>query len=830
MKNRFLKVFLISLSIIILFIVGVILYIFSNKEAIKSYAINQINTYLVAKVDVASIDLTLFAQFPYVSLDLHQVQVAEPNNDKGTLLHAEHIYLSFNIYDIIQKKYQIKQISIDSGIVNLTIDKNGHPNYLIVKSNADTSTTLLYLKTVNLKQLHFTYLDEQLKQDYNGNVHQAELSFIRDKNTDQLICKSELYIQHIKTNGIQLIYQKELKSQFTLNIDEHKSELSIQHATLQIDQLLLTTSGNINYSNNVQLNLHASASESTIPALLSLLPFHLPEQFNQYKSEGLIKLEANINGEVSDKKTPTINIDFTVHKGKLIEPNTKTTLNDIECIGNFSNGFAHRLTTSEINISQFEFKLEQGNLSGSLQIKNFEHPFLKLMLKSQLPVSSILKFQQIDGISEAKGTIESDLKLNGLLSDYTSKNIANINASGFIKVGATDILLTKKDRKINSFDLLMNINGSSIDLDKLNIETDKTDISISGKINQVFPYLFNHEELNAYLKYKSKSLDVANIFFFSSNDNNSKDTIGFSLPERINLNIDFEIGALSYNLFNAKEIHGELNWQHNKLNLKAFKGNTMEGQLTMNATLDKGENNQYLISANAQLSSLNLKTLFKECADFGQQEITSNHIDGTLTGKIELVSVWDKFLNCETDKLFVNSDVQVTNGEINNYKPLESLSKYAAIDELRSLKFASLQNRIQIRNRTIYIPEMDAANNALNITLSGSHNFDNMVDYRFKIKLKELLTGKRKNKQNTNEYGEEDESGKGLYLYLSMKGPISNPTISYDKIGVKNKITQDLKSEKENIKELFKKELGIQKDTLIKEKQNNNDELEFEKN
>jgi hypothetical protein len=45
---------------------------------------------------------------------------------------------------------------------------------------------------------------------------------------------------------------------------------------------------------------------------------------------------------------------------------------------------------------------------------------------------------------------------------------------------------------------------------------------------------------------------------------------------------------------------------------------------------------------------------------------------------------------------------------------------------------------------------------------------------------------------------------------------------------VKQKVKQDLRNEKENIKEILKKELGIGKDTSIKEKESNTEELEFE--
>jgi hypothetical protein len=164
-----------------------------------------------------------------------------------------------------------------------------------------------------------------------------------------------------------------------------------------------------------------------------------------------------------------------------------------------------------------------------------------------------------------------------------------------------------------------------------------------------------------------------------------------------------------------------------------------------------------------------------------------------------------------------------------NYEPLNALGKYIDVNDLRNLKFADLDNTIEIKNKTIFIPQFDVKNNALNITLSGSHSFDNVVDYRMKIKLGELLKNKRK--KLGNEFNEEEATAdRGVNLYMRMKGPIDNISFTYDKLGTKQKITQELKQEKQNIKELLKKELGIDdnKKSDIKEKQKDDGELEFE--
>jgi hypothetical protein len=140
--------------------------------------------------------------------------------------------------------------------------------------------------------------------------------------------------------------------------------------------------------------------------------------------------------------------------------------------------------------------------------------------------------------------------------------------------------------------------------------------------------------------------------------------------------------------------------------------------------------------------------------------------------------------------------------------------------DLKDIKFNTLKNQIEIKNRKIYFPKMEINSTALNMTASGWHDFDNMVNYSIQLRLSQLL-GKRVKEQNT-EFGTiEDDGLGGLKLYLTMKGPLSNPKFAYDRKSVEQNIVNTIKEEKKNfiniIKEEFKGNKTQQQDKKKKE-------------
>lgn len=802
-----------------------ILIVFSNRDQLKQYALQQINSQLTAKVDVQQVELSLFSHFPRVSIDFNTIKISEPENDKKTLLSAQHMYIAFNLYDILLKRYTIRQIVIDSGICNIRFNKKGQANFHILKqSDTMQSSGILQLNEVRLNRITVYYDDRYNDQVYSGHLQDIKVGFKREKSLDAITCKGRITQMNIRTGSVSLIRNKQLQTDLELMVDENKQTFRIKKAGIQLEELELQLKGYYAYGKSPFIDLNASTSETSIPALLSLLPVSVTREWMQYKSKGNIRLQVQVKGKINKSQSPSIEADFEIKNGTLTEPSSKTSFTQIRCNGHYSNGKEHNTTTSSLTLDPFSAELEGGQVHGTLQLQNFKRPVLNLSLNAKLPFEAVLAFQQNKWIKSANGMLETTIQINGPVHTLTGKSGLQQISSGELNILASDVELINGQKFTNMY-LDVSLSGNRIAVKTCRIVSADSDSRLEGEINHVFAYLFQNQPLDADLNIRATKTDVPTLVALFTQ--NKSDTSPVTLPDRLHLRLGFDLDQLHFNKFEARKIQGALRYTPQKLVLTDLRCETMQGKVTITGQAEALTNGNFLVSLRTGLNQINLKELFRSCADFGQKEITYENLNGTLTSTTEVVSLWTNKFDALTDKLYVSSDIHISNGELNRYKPMESLSKYAKVEDLQNLRFNQLNNHIVIRNRTLTIPEMDVANNAMNLTLSGTHTFDNAIDYSFKIRLKELLAKKRK--ASENEFGEVDETGKGLYLYLSMKGTVSNPVIQYNKVAVKQKIQQDLKTEKESIKDVLRKEFGMQKDSLIKEKGNNNDELEFER-
>jgi hypothetical protein len=213
--------------------------------------------------------------------------------------------------------------------------------------------------------------------------------------------------------------------------------------------------------------------------------------------------------------------------------------------------------------------------------------------------------------------------------------------------------------------------------------------------------------------------------------------------------------------------------------------------------------------------------MFDSFENFGQTSVTDKNLKGIATAKIQFASIISPELIVDMDKLFAGIDMTIENGELNNVESMKSLSRFIELKDLENVRFSTLKNQIEIKNQVVNIPKMEVKSNAINITASGTHTFNNEINYKIKLSLNELLSKKAKQaKKQNDEFGEVADDGLGrTNIFLSMTGTVDKPVIKYDSKSAIQNLKQDLKVEKQTLKTILKDEFGLfKKDSTFNSK------------
>jgi hypothetical protein len=131
--------------------------------------------------------------------------------------------------------------------------------------------------------------------------------------------------------------------------------------------------------------------------------------------------------------------------------------------------------------------------------------------------------------------------------------------------------------------------------------------------------------------------------------------------------------------------------------------------------------------------------------------------------------------------------------------------------KLNDLSFETLENTIIINKGIIQLPNMKIVSSAMEIDVSGTHTFENIVDYRFAFCLRDI-----KQQNNITEFGQIMDDQAGFRVFMRMHGPLDNPIIEWDKKAKSEQKKENINEAKQDAKSILKSEFGLfKKDSMV---------------
>ena len=122
---KLLKRILLSFLIVFTLLVsGVIIIGTQYEDKLMKYVIEEIGDKLSRPVNVSEIEYKLFSSFPNISVDLVNVETYSFKEGDQPFLKLEKLHLVFDILPLLSGKFNIQEIILDNGVVNVILKKS----------------------------------------------------------------------------------------------------------------------------------------------------------------------------------------------------------------------------------------------------------------------------------------------------------------------------------------------------------------------------------------------------------------------------------------------------------------------------------------------------------------------------------------------------------------------------------------------------------------------------------------------------------------------------------------------------------------------------------
>jgi len=827
-RRIFRKIAIIACAVAVFVVMAAVVLAFVFENRIAEVVLNQLYKNTTAEVKHKDISFSLLRKFPMASLQINNLTVDVPVDDSKTghapSLQADMVFLQFSIWDMFRENYTIKKITVKNAALHLIVYKDGKNNWdIFIKDTSETKPVSIELKAIQLRNVDFRF--EHRKQKLDIAAHFDHLSAKGDFNNRifSTNLSTELKIKHIQSDTTNYFTDKSMKLRTGLTIDTEKDIYKIQNGTIEFDGIKFTANARLQQQDkDYAVDAKIAFGNVSAEKILSEMPQSVQEKINRYKPSAVLSGNLSVKGSFGNKYKLFIGGDFACKNGSIQSTENDMQFSNTSFKGNFSTQLPSPQPHTKIQIDNFSTQLNKGSIEGSFSIDNLETPAVDLNLKADINLEDWQNFFPKNYFYKTAGQAVIDLTFANRFSktkNFTAKDFAEANIRGKVVFANAFLQMKEDENPYKNLSGEVTLNDKILYANRLKGEIKGNSFELSGSIENLLPYILNENEnlkINAEIQLPCLDLDKLLSKKTAEKQPKTTDKQELALPNQIDFNLSFKATQIKYQHFEAQNASGNAVWANKTLTINNLQLNSCGGKFLANGSIYANNNKTFRLKCKAQIQQADMQKTFYAFNNFGQNELTDKQIRGIANCDVEFAAVLESNMKLLPSSVVSLIAIHISNGQLLNFKPMESLSKFVELSELQNIRFETLENQITIENSTIYIPAMDIKNSALNLTISGKQTFDGDIDYQLKMLLKEVLSKKmREKKRNAEDFGDiiDDKTG-NTYLHITATGNISNPKFKWD-----------IKSSQKG----FKEQISTQRQEIETIRQTTNPEREKQK-
>lgn len=805
---------------LLVIVISLALSVFLFKDKIIRNFIEAVNKDLNTKVKVEKFDVSAFRKFPQLSIVLTGVYVEDSHEGQYPLLTADKISFQLNPIEVYQGSYNIKGLEIENSETNLKINRKGENNYTITKESGDGSGSGevgFALKNIHLKNALVRYADQQSDEDLIFHTEKLAASIQSSGNVYRIEAAGELTTQKIRIERTSVFEGKTFGITAQVTYDDDNDFLTIEPSFLILKGSAFSVKGTYDWRKTTMIDLNVEGKDTNIQTILSLLPETASQQLTRYQSSGETYFSASLKGPITKTKNPALSVEFGLRDATIFHPDTKARIEHANLEGSFASSNLADLHQASLILKNIEGVLNKENFQASLVVHDFLDSEVILKFKGKLDAASLLGLYPVQALREISGSLLTDFSFEGKLSWLRDRNTAQKAATqGTIELQDLNFLYGESKLPVKDLKGSLQFSNNDLALSNVSLKAGNSDFMINGFFKNIITFLlFENQPIGIEADVRSNFIDADQLFDigFTSKKSNTDD-YHFTISKNLNLNFNCAVQGLRYQRFSAHQLKGDLLVKDEVAVSRNVKLKTMGGDLSFSAIVDAKNHKAIDVLTSAKLKGIHIDSVFYVFRNFDQDFIEDKHLKGQATADVSVEMTLNEKLKLFQETLIADIGMTIKNGELNNFEPLKSLNKYLDDEGLSKLRFADLKNDIHIEKKTIYIPQMQVRSNVTAIQISGTHTFDQHIDYR-------LITPLRnKKKIDVTEAASALEEDNGqLKLFLKITGTTDNYRVQYDTEAFRKKLAGELKKEVQELKDAFKtkgkqkkKELELEKD------------------
>ncbi len=762
--SRTLKISLKVISSLVLLIiltwVGAAYYINHNNQKILATILNQLNSNVNGKIEVNSMETTLFKGFPGVSVSLKKVQLRDSlwSQHQHDLLKAEDIEVSLNVFSLITGTININKIGINNANIYIYTDTNGYSNTSMFKAKSGKSASKkdqdgFKIKRVDFNQVNLVVDNQKRFKLFNFNVEKlkGKINYADTGWNGQIALKTQVKSFAFNTKKGSFLKDKTIEGTLIAHYNEKSEEITI-------DQKKLIIGGDEFY---IGAKISVASAKSAFAIAIKadqILYQHISLLLAPNISEKLLKFGIDqpiaVIGTIVDdgRKTasePFIDVKITVKNNTVSFPSGQLT--QCNFTGTFTNKDSINKEIGDANSAIRFFALTGDYYNVPLKIDTFaitnlERPIGSGLVTAQFPLDKLNNSLGGEAFSFKNGTADVKLFCKADIENFT---FTKPELSGNVVIKNADITYLPRNMKLINSSLTLNFDQKNLKIANSRFQLGKSILNMNCDIENFLNFYYTDpEKILVNLKLNSPQLNLSEFMFLLGQRKSIKRKVKnknaikevseqlTAVLEASKVNIQLNVKQATYNRFIAKNLDANISLLGNGIYFNKINVSHAGGNLNLNGKIiQSGNNNKFNINAN--INGVSIMNFFYAFDNFGQSSITDKNIRGYLSAKVNTNGNITDQGNIVKRSMYGQVIFNLSKAALVGFEPIRKVGKFAFPNRnLSNIDIERLNGTLTLNGDKINISPMQVNSSVLNFNVKGIYGLSNGTDIDMDIPLR----------------------------------------------------------------------------------------------
>jgi hypothetical protein len=712
---------------------------------------------------IGSLEISFFRNFPSITVRLSDVYLRDSawQQHHHDLLKAAQVFVSCNLWkSLLHRNLALGKISLEHGQIYLYTDSTGYSNTYLLQAKksprAERTGKPGDIPDIELTDMHFVMEKQDKHKLFDLDVSHLICGIQKNDRQLRLDIRPSIHVNNFSFNTEKgsFIKDKVLSGHFAIDYNLGSKIVQFSKATIDIDGHPYVFTGRFFPSVKPDpFFLEITTEGILFHQATALLTSNIQQKVDRFDIDKPVNVRATLDAGAADDPEPQIQVHLDLDHGSVSAPPGRFTDASFKAtfINEWKHGGKRGDENSAIRIVGFTGTFENLPLrSDTILITDLKHPQMTCDMHSQFSLDRLNDLTGSETLQFTNGSGNMDLVYVGPLSE---NDTAGTTVNGHLDIDSAGLVYLPNHFKLTGGKGRLLFKDQDLVIETVAIRAGDSRIAVKGVARNLIALLDrNAENVSMNWDLSTPSLDLNDLLPLvnrpskTTAHHNTKSVFGATFARVDNVlkdgvvHVNIDAADMKFRKFAGAHAKAELLFDNHQVRVNKLNIEQGSGSLQLKAVLSHEGGGDYSpLSVDTHLDNVDLPHIFASFNNFGQDAVTAKNLKGALTADIHLTGELTDKANILTSTLKGAVNFTIRNGQLVDFAPMEKISvSVLKKRDLSEIKFAELQNQLDVDSTTITVHRMEISSTAFSLFAEGTYDLKKGTDMSLQVPLSNL--------------------------------------------------------------------------------------------